>query len=458
MNMKKELTILLVTLAGAAFAETDYDFGADLRIREELMQNVPGLPGGGLLNSSPRGGFSNHIRFRPRVWGEFRGTTENGTVWRLFTRLTDEFRWCPEPYKNAQTFPGEVILDNLFIEGKGLFDDFLDLKIGRQDLYGYCGLDHVFVDGTPGDGSRTTYTDMAAFKLHFTEESTLDLFALYNLDDSDVRWGTDRSKHAVSSSGLGGGADLDMDDWGYGAIWGSKLAEWLPYQLFVMQKNTHEFDRGGATHPWTQRELVGTKVMPRLNEEWSLQLEAMGQVGCNGDGATLSGWSSYAGANWKSATESTIKPFGSFGYHFMSGDDDAAEEDGGHSAWDPMWARGVNDSEMFLYGTHYGQAWWSNQHYLKLTMGLDLGRAHRISANCGPLFAAAQDGLGGGDGFFKGFLSQAKYEFPIWLADRKKGERFEVFGHVLAEFFNPGDYFETEKPAFFFRWQVEFRF
>ena len=62
------------------------------------------------------------------------------------------------------------------------------------------------------------------------------------------------------------------------------------------------------------------------------------------------------------------------------------------------------------------------------------------------------------DGAFKGFLSQARYDFPIWLADKSKGERFEVFGHVLAEFFNPGDYYETDKLGFFFRWQVEFKF
>ena len=33
-----------------------------------------------------------------------------------------------------------------------------------------------------------------------------------------------------------------------------------------------------------------------------------------------------------------------------------------------------------------------------------------------------------------------------------------VFGHLLAEFFNPGDYYETDKPGFFFRWQVDFTF
>ena len=112
----------------------DFDAGADLRIRQELMQNVPGLPNGGLLMRAPRGPFVNHMRFRPRVWGEVKGTTEHWGSWRIYTRLTDEFRWCPEPYKNTHTFPDELILDNLFIEGKGIFDGFLDLKVGRQDI------------------------------------------------------------------------------------------------------------------------------------------------------------------------------------------------------------------------------------------------------------------------------------------------------------------------------------
>ena len=221
--------VAAIVAASSASAELEFNAGADLRIRQELMKNVPGLPGGGLVSQSPRSGFIDHMRFRPRVWGEISALSEDIGEWRIYTRLADEFRWCPEPYKNAQTFPGEVIIDNLFLEGRGVFDGFLDMRIGRQDLYNYCGLDHLFVDGTPGDGSRTVYTDMAAFKLHFTEVSTLDLFALYNFDDSDVRWGTDRSKH-LSLSGLGGGAEPDMDDWGVGAIWGSELAPWLPYQ------------------------------------------------------------------------------------------------------------------------------------------------------------------------------------------------------------------------------------
>ena len=456
--MKRLVGIVVLASALGAQAELDFNAGADLRIRQELMQNVPGLPNGGVLMPQARGKFTNHMRFRPRVWGEVKGTTENWGEWRVYARFTDEFRWCPEPYKNNYTFPDEVILDNLFLEGTGVFDGFLDLKVGRQDIYNLYGLDHVFVDGTPGDGSRTVYADVVRVCLHITEVSKLDLFTIYDFDDSDVRWGTDRGKHR-SLSGLGGGAEPEMDDWGFGGVWGSEINKALPYQLFVIQKNTDRFYRGGVKHPRTQRELLGFKVVPQLNEEWSLQLEGMSQVGANGRGDMLCGWSAYSGVNWKSATESQYRPYGSLGYHFMSGDDDAAEEDGGHSAWDPMWSRGVNDSEGFLYGSHYGAGWWSNMHYLKLTAGLELnGRTHRVEGNCGPMFAAAQDGMGGDDGLFKGFLSQGRYVFPLWLADKKKGERFEVLGHVLAEFFNPGDYYLTDKPAFFFRWQVEFRF
>jgi len=453
--------LLPVAALSASLAEggVGFDAGADLRVRQELIQNVPGLPNGGVLMPKARSGFTDHMRFRPRVWGDLKLETEDAGKYRIFTRFTDEFRWYVEPQNSAQTFPGEVILDNLFLEGKDLFGGFMDFLVGRRDLYNLYGLNHVFVDGTPGDGSRTTYGDMVQLGFTVTDEERLDLFFLHNCDRNNIRWGTDRSD-VLSMTGFGGNTDRGMDDWGAGAIWSGKAyGKALDYNVFAMDKTTQGFHRDGVSHPWTSRAMGGVKLVPHLNEEWSVPLEAMGQIGKNGDGDVLSGWSAYAGVDWKLATESRYKPYGKFGYHFMSGDDDAAEEDGGHSAWDPMWARGVNDSEGFLYGTHYGQAWWSNQHYLKLTGGLELnGRGHRIEGSCGPLFAAAQDGMGGGDGMFKGFLSQARYVFPLWRADKAKGERFEVLGHVIGEWFNPGSYFETEKPMFFFRWQVEFGF
>ena len=51
-----------------------------------------------------------------------------------------------------------------------------------------------------------------------------------------------------------------MDDWGFGVIWGSELAKGLPYQVFVLQQNRLSYERGGTVRPWTNRELVGTKL------------------------------------------------------------------------------------------------------------------------------------------------------------------------------------------------------
>ena len=160
-----------------------FNAGADLRIRQEIMDNIPGLPGGGLLSREPYSSVRNHIRFRPDVWAELKV----GDDWRFYTKLTDEFRANIRPKNHSNTFPDELIVENLFFEGKGLFDGFLDVRAGRQNLYQLYGLDHVFVDGTPGDGSRTTYTDMANLALHVDDASEIDFFALYNADIQEVR-------------------------------------------------------------------------------------------------------------------------------------------------------------------------------------------------------------------------------------------------------------------------------
>ena len=79
------------------------------------------------------------------------------------------------------------------------------------------------------------------------------------------------------------------------------------------------------------------------------------------------------------------------------------------------------------------------------------------------MFAAKQDGLGrtgGGGSRYKGLLTAARYDFPILLADAgaSGADRLEIVAHVVGELFNPGDYYESGKGAFFFRWQVEFKF
>lgn len=453
--MKKILIPLASVLAAfAAQAGVDFDFGADLRVRQEFFDNVPGLPGGGLLSTARSGKYTNRMRFRPRVWGEVRFDDRL----RIYTRLADEFRWNVRPAVKSSRFPDEIFLDNLFIEGKGFFDGFLDFTVGRQDILGLYGLGDIFADATPNDGSRSMFADMVRFTLNVTDDSKLDLFGLYLHDDNHLRWGDSRSEHR-SVTGLGGsGAEPERDEWGFGAVWSSDFGEALPYKLYAMHKNTAAYRRNERKIPSTRRETFGVNVSPQLTDEWSLQFDLAGQVGGNGAGKTLYGSSAYCGVKWKSASKNAVKPFASAGVRYMSGSKDTAETEGGSGAWDPMWARSGGYSEIFLYGTHYGTCWWSNLYYARLEAGFELGRRHDLRFTSGPMFAAVNDSLGGGDGHYKGYLNTLRYNFPLMLADKEKGERFEIFGHLHLELFNPGDYFETSRPAWFVRWQVEFKF
>jgi hypothetical protein len=119
---------------------------------------------------------------------------------------------------------------------------------------------------------------------------------------------------------------------------------------------------------------------------------------------------------------------------------------------------------MLVYGALYGNCWWSNMIYTKLKLTMDFGPRHGMYVYTGPMHTAVQDNLGHADGsgrsMFKGWLSAARYDFPIRLAPKGASgfDRFEVFAHFVAETFNPGDYFDSTKPAYFFRWQIDFRF
>jgi hypothetical protein len=461
--MKKIAVMLSAALSAAVvFSQITFDAGADLRVRQEFYDNAPLLPGDGRpghsgLQNAPgekRGNYVNRMRFRPRVWGEVNVDERL----RFYMRLADEFRWNVQPNKRSSVFPDELFLDNLLLEGKGFFDGFLDFTVGRQDIANLYGLSHIFQDGTPGDGSRSLFSDMIRFTLNFEEDSKLDLFGLYDQDQNHLRWGNERSRNR-SLTGLGeSDAECERDEWGFGAVWSSMLAEGVEYQIFAMHKNTAAYMRGDVKRPSTRRELVGGTITPYLNDEWFLKFEGSGQIGENGEGETLYGRFSYVGINWKSATESSIKPFASLGLRFMSGSEDTAETDGGHGAWDPMWSRAVCYSELFSYGPHYATCWWSNLYYARMEAGLDMGKKHSLVFSAGPMFAAADDGLGGGDGNYKGCLSTCRYSFPLMLADKDKGDWLEIFGHIHLELFNPGDYFESSKPAYFARWQVEFKF
>ncbi len=460
-------------LEAPARTELKADAGADLRVRQEIMHNIPGLPGApGAMLPKARKEAINQFRVRTRVWGRL--DYEN---FGLYGRLANEVREyavengarrCDRNYN----FPDEVVVDNLYFEGRGLFDDFLDFRLGRQDLFdgrhSVFGLDRILLDGAPYVGSRSCYADMARFTLHPAEDQKLDLFALYNNGRNTLRYGNHDSSDRRPMNGIHPGDCPEMDEWGGGAIWASDLFEKrLPYQLYAIHKHTEAFHTpAGVRMREKQITTLGARLEPRLNDEFSLDLEGAKQVGATSDGnKQAGGWMGYAALDFHPHVSEVCRPFARLSVYYLSGDkhntDPANDND---TAWDPMWARAPCDSELFQYGTLYGLGYWSNLLHPKLTLGADFGPRHRLVASSGPMWAAEQDYMGNSNpseaSTYKGWNSSARYDFPLRLAPKLAHglERIEIFCHVIAELFNPGDYYESTRSAYFIRWQFTVKF
>lgn len=446
--------------------------GADLRIREEIMHNVPGLPGapGAMMPSAYKKNI-NHMRIRPRAWGSL--DYEN---FGLYARVADEIREHfiengVKRKRRSYNFPDELILDNLYFQGMGLFDGFLDFRLGRQDLFdgqhSTLGLDRIMLDGAPYVGSRSCYADMARVTFHTSDESKLDAFALYDNGRNNLRYGN-RLSRGRPMNAIHPADSPEMDEWGGGLVWNDSLFEKrLPYQLFMVHKHTESYTTAkGVRMEDKQITTFGVHVTPRLTENLDLDLEGAKQVGQKSNNTQAGGWMGYAALDLHKdvSNPEQIRPFTRLSAYYLSGDKHRTGTDDNDTAWDPMWARAPCDSELMQYGTLYGLGYWSNMLYPKWTVGADLGKLHRVSAYSGPMFAAVQDHLGHADGsgnsMYKGWLSALRYDFPLRLAPKGAMgfDRFSVFGHVMAEVFNPGDYYDTSRPAYFIRWELIFKF
>lgn len=462
--------------------ESSWDFkaGADFRLRQEIMNNLPGMPGGDpyAMTTTERAKYRNQFRIRPRVWFEI----DNGPF-RLYTRLTDEFRYFPalnaKRHAHPYYFPDEVILDNLYLEASKLELESLkvfgiesiDFRIGRQDMlergHSIFGLDRLVAEGTPYDGSRSFYSDMARMTLNFDDTKKLDVFALYDSSRNDLSWGTSGSRGRPLAA-INMTDSNDLDEWGGGLVYSQQALDGLlPFKLYTMFKRTtkHQTMRPVVRdRPAKEVTLLGFWAEPQLLENWTLELEGGRQFGRILDGnRQAGGYMAYTELKYHTPFLKEYKPVMSAAMTYYSGDRHRTGDDDNDTAWDPMWGRYTQDSEMLVYGTLYENCWWSNMIYAKAKLTMNFGPHHAMYLYAGPMFAAVQDDLGTRDhdgSMYKGFLSAMRYDFPILCAPKGATglERFEVFGHVVGEMFHPGDYFDSSRPAYFVRWQFDVKF
>ena len=360
--MKTRLKLLSTTLVAATLATghaeeeeahcVKFDAGADFRIRQEIMANLPGLPGDAYSQTpTVRAKSRNQIRMRPRVYF----SAETGPF-TLYARIADEFRHYPTldvpRHSRAYYFPDEVFLDNLYIEGKGLEWNALyalgvssfDFRLGRQDLFvgghSVFGLDRIIVEGTPTDGSRDFYSDMARARLHFGEKKHLDVFTMYDSGRSDLRFGTSRSR-GRSLNCINMSDTNDLDEWGGGLIYSETALDGaLPFKLYAIFKRTESHTtKSPAPRNRPAREIscLGLWAEPQLTDIWSAEFETARQFGRILDGnRQAGGWMVHGEIKCRPGFLESVKGVLSSALTYYSGDRHKTGECDNDTSWDPM--------------------------------------------------------------------------------------------------------------------------
>jgi hypothetical protein len=442
--------------------ELSWDAGGDLRLRQEMWDNAP------------RGAVQSHnesyFRMRARLWGKVEN--EDFTI---YGRLADEFReyvtagrrsatWNPKNYAHT---PGEVVLDNLYLDVRDLLWDRVDLRIGRQELF--YGAGRMIFEGTPMDGSRTFFFDAAKAVVKITEKNTVDIVGFYNSastfgagDPKPNGGGENLPLNSIESWSRG------MAEWGGALYFKSKEVKELPFEVYYIYADRSNYELvNGAARQGRWINTAGLRLMPKITEEFSAEFEGAAQYGQKESGADVGGHMAYLGLTYAPVLEilGTAKPYATLATLYLSGDPD--KKRGNNSvgdkeddrSWDPLWSRYTYFlSEMYAYQSYYGVCYWSNMIYPNLEVGSKWPNKHAFFTSFGPMYAAVQDGLGsnGGDGALYGYFWRGRYDFPIWT--KIFGKRGNLMGHVTLEALEPGDYSATDELAYFARWEVSFAF
>ena len=410
---------LLLCSSMAFGAAGDFTYGGDLRVRESIFSNNP-LPNGGTMPDF------NFFRIRPRLWGNY-GISDNMSVQAM---VTNEFRHYVDPDNETWDFPDEWFIDNLYLDINDLAGGKLDLRIGRQNLI--YGTGKVILDGTPGDGSRSIYMDAIKASWSGFENMTVDLLGIYNsAENLLVINGQDRNL----TNYTGQDPDLEMDELGIGVYLKHKgLSEGWPMEAYLLMKQEAEY---GAAESSTIN-TIGLRLMPKLSDSLSGNLELAYQMGSQGD-IDKSGYMLDAKVTMTVAALEQYKTKASVGLYLLSGDDPGTADD---EAWTPAFSRWPQYSELYIYSfaTHPGSvADWQNVMMPYVAVSAVPHAKVSSTALLGMMQAPQEDGV---DGTGRGILFTWWNKFKV-----KEGifrEKDSLSGHLLLEAVMPGDYYADD--------------
>jgi hypothetical protein len=426
-----------------------FSWGADMRVREEILENV--FP----LDQDLHTHENNWIRYRPRVWFTVRPMKDFELNVRAIWEPRSIFMNIParNPPGSMTKYgwdPDYAVFDLLNFKWSKVFGLPMTITAGRQEIA--LGDRWLVFDGTPLDGSRSLYLDAIRLTYDLAQIRTkADL--MYISQSAQV---TDWFPHLSQT-----GKEV-TDQREQGAILyltNNSLAKTQLDGYFIYKHDQHQ----ELWNPATKRDVrtgddadsytFGVRQASDLTDHWKLRDEFAGQFGDkNGQDicafATLNRLAYFF--NDKYSNELHMD------YEFVSGDDPSTK--GTNEAFDMLWGRWPRWSELYIYTYAMDGGVAANNNLHRLAWGWQMSPMQNMQLSLDYHLLFADENTYGG--IKPGFSQSGKFRGQLltWWLRYKFSEHLS--SHVMAEVFGPGDYYTPQKnsTAAWVRWELLFSY
>ncbi|MCL4490656.1 MAG: alginate export family protein [Nitrospirae bacterium] len=444
------LLLVLVSLlfVSSVYAEVKAGFGAALRLRQEIWDNVVDFK---TLNRPDR----NFFRLRTSVWGKVDATKDLGA----YLRLTNETKYYTGPFKpnaprnNDRLDEDEFIIDNLYFDAKNIFGLPVDVRIGRQDFLGpdMYGEGFLLLDGTPGDGSRTFYFNAAKATWKINQKNSVDLVFISD-PQTDIYLPSMYPAHtgalyADHKRLLTTAKEDGIVVYGRNKITDSLAVE--PYYIYKTEGATSTAARLGLN-------TIGARVVYAINKTWKAGGEYAHQFGEYTGGTDRVGDGGYVFVTGK-FENTPWKPELDVRYVYLSGDDpNTAKREG----WDPLFSRAPYWNELIIYSLPNETlrdsgpipGYWTNMQIYKA--GVKLYFTPQTNLGVAYQYLKANESTSGLTAAMFTNRDKERGHLPTALLSHQFSKK--VDGLLQYEYFIPGNFYSAQaKNATFFRWQLQ---
>jgi hypothetical protein len=413
----KLLLALLIAAPNCAFSAENLSLQFTHRFRIETWDNTTSMHDGGTGTS--------YTRQRSCLGGNWKALPSL----ELGLKLTHEFRY----YMSPTTKPfsrDEVVFDNLYAKWSNEAWKPLTLTVGRQNMT--LGEGFVVADGTPLDGSRTSYFNAVRLDVKPCLGLTITGFYLYqDKKDYDLPVFNNQHQALVENRQQASGLYVTRD-------W-----EKLNLQGYFINKVDE--------HTWIADDKVNTYGVRgefRLGDGWKIVSEDAIQTGKNLD-RDIQAYGGYTriGREMQGEGYSPKKVF--IGEIYLSGD---KQREGWYEAWDPLFGRWPKWSESYIYTliNDYRVAYWSDILAVYGETAFDLSPETKLQVNYYYLMAPHMATNYHAYGSDRGGLLIMRMDYKI---------NQPLSGCLIWERFVPGDYYAPGSNSYvWMRAELAYRF